>query len=135
MGQFVTPAFVPVLAVLLDRIPASRADVARHLGVTPRTLDAWTASGNAPRAVLVALFMESDYGRQSIDCDLFNRTQMLAGLADCLRRETETLRARIARLERLGDFGSANAPTMSAVAVAAGAYPARVGLDVRADLG
>ena len=98
------------LAVLLDAIPASRKDVAAHLGVSLRTLTGWIATNSAPRAAVVALFLESDYGRQSIHADLHNRAALMSDLADCLRRERSTLQTRIERLESLADYGSANAP-------------------------
>lgn len=127
--KFVAPPFgqIGALAVLVDAIPASRRDVAAHLGITPRTLSAYIEHGRAPRAVLVALFVESAFGRSQIHTQAHNDAVMYAGLADCLRRDVATLQARIARLEALGDFGAANAPYSSAVAAtAAGALTVHV---------
>lgn len=132
--QFVAPGpgRIGSLDVLIDAIPASRSDVARHLGITPRTLARYAAEGVAPRSVLVALFVESGYGRQQINASAHNDAAMWAGLADCLRRDVATLQARVAYLERVGDFGAANAPSGSAVAATA-AHAA--GLQVIAQLG
>lgn len=132
--QFVAPrpGQIGSLSVLIDAIQASRADVARHLGISTRTLNAYAGSDHAPRAIKVALFVESGYGRQQINASAHNDAVMWAGMADCLRREVATLQARVAYLERVGDFGAANAPSGSAAAAAA-ARP--VGLQVIAHLG
>lgn len=114
--QFVAPrpGQIGSLSVLIDAIPASRADVAHHLGISTRALNVYAGSDHAPRAIKVALFVESGYGRQQINASAHNDAVMWAGMADCLRREVATLQTRIARLESLGDFGSANAPAFRA---------------------
>lgn len=110
MSQFITPLTIPDLEVLVDSICASRKEIAAHLGVTVRTLNGWIDRGVAPRLAGVALFMESEYGRRTMDCELVNKAELMSGLAECLKRDAATLRTRIERLERVGDFGSANAP-------------------------
>lgn len=119
--QFVAPppGQIGSLAILADAIPAGLPAVAHHLGITPRTLAGYLASDNAPRAVKVALFVESDYGRNLIHTEAHNSAAMHAGLVDALRRENATLLARIARLEALGYFGAANSPLHSAATAAA----------------
>jgi hypothetical protein len=69
-------------------------------------------TGDAPRAVLLALFWESSWGRSTADCEAFNARKVLQSLSDSLKNENAMLRARIARLEELGDFGSANEPVL-----------------------
>lgn len=113
------PGQIGSLAILLDAIPASRADIALHLGVSARTLATYAATDLAPRAVKVALFNESAFGRSQIHTAAQNDAAMYYGLADSLRREVATLQARIAYLERVGDFGAANAPNLSAAAATA----------------
>lgn len=108
MCRFITPTGPMPLAVLLDAIPASHKDIAAHLGISVRTLHSWIATDSAPRAAVVALYLESDYGRQSIHTELHNRAALMSDLADCLRRERSMLRARIERLESLAEHGSAN---------------------------
>ena len=132
--QFVAPGpgRIGSLAVLLDAIPASRADIAAHLGVSVRTLHTYAATDLAPRSVKVALFVESGFGRQQINTSAHNDAVMWSGMADCLRRDVATLQARIAYLERVGDFGAANAPSTLLVAATA-ARP--VGLQVAPQLG
>lgn len=113
--QFVAPGpgRIGSLDVLIDAIPASRADVARHLGISLRTLKRYAADDSAPRCIKVALFAESDYGRNMVAVTYRNEADMLGGVADCLRRDNATLRARIGRLETIGDFGCANDPAHS----------------------
>lgn len=97
---------------MVDEIPgAHRAEaVGNHLGVAARTVDRWKATGDAPRAALLALFWETRWGLSALDCALVNGEQVQRSLAGSLERENAMLRARIHRLEGLGTFGSANAP-------------------------
>lgn len=134
MVQFVAPrpGQIGNLAVLIDAIPASRADISRHLGITPRTLAHWEATESAPRAVMVAAFAESGYGRNMVTVTYRNEADQYRALSDCQRRDIATLQARIARLEALGDYGAANLPYQSALTGAA-SHP--FGLQVIADLG
>ncbi|MGR4869964.1 hypothetical protein ACIPRI_13975 [Variovorax sp. LARHSF232] len=52
-------ARMPPLDFLLADQIASPQRIARHLGVSLRSLQRWRASGNAPRAVYLALWFES----------------------------------------------------------------------------
>jgi len=104
------PTQTPPLSYLLDDLPARAAQVARHLGLTLRTLERYRAADQAPRAVMLALFWESRWGLSLADTTAFNAAAVARGLAGSLERENAMLRARIARLEALGSYGSANAP-------------------------
>lgn len=126
------PTQTPHVSILLDAMPASRADVAKYLGVSLRTLQRWEAAGAAPRVAMLALFWESKWGIDWFDCNQINTERMLRGSIEALRRQESALRARIARLEALGDFGSANAPL--AVATTVAARPGQVAVDVRPHL-
>lgn len=120
----------PPLTVLLDDLPTRDAGaVARHLAVTPRTLARWEAADDAPRSVLLALFYETRWGLSVLDTTAHNGAMYGRQLVQGLERENASLRARIARLERIGQFGAANAPSVAAVAI-----PARVGPDVISQL-
>lgn len=48
-----------------------------------------------------------------------NRAQWATGRAQALERENATLAGRVAYLERVGSFGSANAPTLAAQRISA----------------
>lgn len=109
--MFRAPSQTPPIGLLLDDLPTHDAlAVARHLGVTARTIANWQRSGNAPRLAHLALFWESRWGLSAAHCDAVNGQRIAYGLARSLERENAMLRTRIARLEETGDFGAANAP-------------------------
>lgn len=109
--MFRAPTHTPPIGMLLDDLPTRDATlIARHLGITARTLARWQASGNAPRLAHLALFWESRWGLSAAHCAAENGERVALGLARALERECAMLRARIARLEETGDFGAANAP-------------------------
>ncbi|AVS74484.1 hypothetical protein [Paracidovorax cattleyae] len=105
------PRALPALSQLLpDLGNPSPAELARYLGVSVRTAYGWKALDRAPRAVLLALFWESSYGLSTLDCELHNTAMVWKNLSESQGLEMANLRARIARLERIGDFGCANDP-------------------------
>lgn len=109
--MFRAPNQTPPIGTLLDDLPTEDARaIARHLGVTARTLARWRATGNAPRLAHLALFWETRWGLSVAHCDAVRGEAVALGLARSLDRECATLRTRIARLEETGDFGAANAP-------------------------
>lgn len=61
---FLSPsaARVPSLSLLLADQAEPPRRVARHLEVSLRTLKSYAATGNAPRAVYLALWLESCWG-------------------------------------------------------------------------
>lgn len=106
----------PPLSYLLDDIfERDLNKVAKFLGVTPQTLKRWKAADDAPRAALLALFYESRWGYSLMYTTAHNGEMRYRELADSRGRENAALRLRIERLERLGDFGAANRPTLQAV--------------------
>lgn len=108
----------PLDAILSDLGQPTPAMIGRALGVHERTVYHWLARGHAPRPAHLALFWESTWGRSQISADSENAAMWARGEAEALRREVAALRARVARLERVGHFGSANAPYLVAVAAA-----------------
>ena len=103
----------PPLSLLLDDIfERDLSKVAQFLGVTTATLKRWKAADHAPRAALLALFYESRWGYSLLYTTAFNAETMARDLAKSAQRENAALRLKIERLERLGDFGAANAPTL-----------------------
>jgi len=109
--MFRAPTQTPPFGVMLDDLPTADANkIARHLGVTARTLARWRATGNAPRMAHLALFWETRWGLSVAHCDAVNGQEVALGLARALERECAMLRARIRYLEETGDFGAANAP-------------------------
>lgn len=101
----------PPLSYLLDDLfTRDPKKVAKHLGVTVRTLERWKAADDAPRAVLLALFYESRWGYSLVATTAHNGEMFARQEADSLKRTNAALRVRIARLEALGNFDSANEP-------------------------
>jgi len=109
--MFQAPTQTPHILTLLDDLP-TRDDklIARHLGVTARTIARWRDQEGAPRMAHLALFWETRWGLSVAHCHAVNGERVALGLARSLERENATLRTRIARLEEMGDFGAANSP-------------------------
>lgn len=106
----------PPLSYLLDDIfERDLSKVAKHLGVTLVTLKRWQRLDNAPRAALLALFFESRWGYSLMYTTAHNGEMRQRQLAQSLERTNAALRLRIERLEALGDFGAANAPSLQAI--------------------
>jgi hypothetical protein len=112
LSQLPTPARLPPFSLMLDDIgaPAPR-ELGRALDVPERQAAAWQRTDSAPRAVMLALYWLTRWGRSHLDAGMVNECRHLAGLVDALTRERATDAARLARLDRLADWGSANAPT------------------------
>ena len=106
----------PPLSYLLDDLfTRDLKKVAKHLDVTVGTLKRWKAADEAPRAALLALFYESRWGYSLMYTTVHNEAMFARQEVDSLKRTNSALRLRIERLERLGDFGAANAPTLQSV--------------------
>lgn len=109
--MFRAPTMTPSIGTMLDDLPTQDARrIARHLGVSARTIARWQATGNAPRLAHLALFWETRWGLSAVHCEAVNGEAVALGLARALEREAAGLRVRISRLEETGDFGAANAP-------------------------
>ena len=110
------PRSLPSFNQLLPHIGSPNARIlARYLRVSERTIYHWKKTDKAPRAVCLALFWESSYGQQTIDCELFNAMQTHKMLSESLGRKVRNLEARIRYLEKNGLFGSANEPFLTPV--------------------
>lgn len=104
-----TPPLSYLLDDLLTRDPRA---IARHLGVSLRTFERWKQADNAPRAVLLALFYETRWGHSLLEATAFNGRMYAEQETRFARAQIEHLKAQIARLEALGDFGAANSPVL-----------------------
>lgn len=113
--KYLAPRATPALSLLLPDLghPSPR-EIARFLDVTERTVYAWKAQDRAPRAAMLALFWESSYGRSALNAELHNSALVHKQHADSLARHVVNLESRIARLEKIGRFDSANAPLLDA---------------------
>jgi len=116
--KILLPRQLPDLQQLLDDLgrPSPR-ELARYFQVTQRTVRRWIATQNPPRAVIISLFWSSSYGLSALDAELYNSFTVYKLLSESLRRENATLALRVARLEKIGRFDSANAPDLVPVKV------------------
>lgn len=106
-------AGLPAFSTIVADLPASPAQVARHLDLTKATIARYTATDQAPRAVMLALFWESRWGRSAADCEAANWGAVYYRKAMGLERENAALRRQIAQLEGLlaeQASGAANTP-------------------------
>lgn len=107
--MFKAPTQTPHILTLLDDLPTrDLRKVARHLGLSEATLKRYKQTGNAPRAVHLALFWESRWGLSVLDCDIWNRDSLRLGHIRALQDENAQLKAQLARLVALGASGAAN---------------------------
>lgn len=107
------PRQMPPLSLILDNIGSPSAqDLARALGTSPTTAARWIREDRAPHAVMLALFWLTRWGHSAIDADAANAAAMYAGYAIALEREVDELRQLVDQLMAVGDFGSANSPSI-----------------------
>lgn len=104
-----SPAGIPPLKTLLDDIPATRPEVARYLGISLATLARYERQEGAPRAIMLALFWETRWGRSAADCEAANWATLQQSRVHGMERYTERLRGRIAALEAALDAQASQA--------------------------
>lgn len=92
-------AGLPPFAVMLADIPATVRQVSRHLGLCPATVQRYARTGNAPRSVMLAMFWETQWGRNWADCEAVNFGRVHYARAWGLERENARLRALVLELE------------------------------------
>lgn len=120
---FFAPKSTPPLSLMLEDIGQTDARVvARHLGVSERTVRYWQAKDDAPRPAMLALFWQTRWGQDHINCQAINDARFLATSVAILEAEVQRLRTRVAYLEGVGEFGSANAPTFTASPLRSGPF-------------
>lgn len=120
MGRaFLAPRYLPGIRDALRALGCDAHAAAKHLHVADRTVYHWLKTDRTPRAALLALFWESHEGHGIIAEHATRGMAIYKALADSLQRENAALRSRIARLENIADFGSANAPTLTPATILA----------------
>lgn len=92
-------AGLPALVTMLDDIPATEAQIARHLDIKPSTLATYRRKGTAPRSVMLALFWETKWGRSVADTEAANYAQLQRGHAQALQGHVGRLAGSIWKLE------------------------------------
>lgn len=92
-------AGLPPVSMMLDDLPATDAQVAAHLGLKPSTLATYRRTGNAPRAVALALFWETRWGRSAADVEAANWGAQYYRQAKASGRELERMAGVVLTLE------------------------------------
>jgi len=108
-----TPAGLPPFSYMLDDIPASHRQIARHLGITERTLTRYRTHDSAPQAIRLALFWETKWGRSAADTEAVNFASVHYQQARGLERANAQLLAHLHELEAeraTGPGQAANTP-------------------------
>lgn len=108
-------ARLPPLSFLLADQAAPRKKIARHLGLSLRTLQRYIAAGHAPRAVQLALWFESRWGLSALHEHAFNEAQHARAWVASLERECERLRQVIKALENAQAQPAANSGVFRSV--------------------
>lgn len=105
-------AGLPSFDLMLQDLPATPAQVARHLDITSRTMQRYQAGADVPRAVMLALFWETRWGRSVADTEAANWGALHFRRAEIADREARRLRGQIEVLERelCAMPGAANGP-------------------------
>nr|WP_316641757.1 hypothetical protein [uncultured Roseateles sp.] len=89
------PRNLPSLDLMLADIgrPSAR-QLAKALGVSPRTVSRWLATGNASKTAMLALFWMTQWGTSLVHTDAHNGAVLQAALAASLTREIGDMKAR-----------------------------------------
>jgi len=90
----------------------SPARVGRVLGLGERTIYRYNRAGYAPRAVQLALFWLTRWGRSAVHAQATNDAIVACTYCEALRREVRQLEATVSRLVALGNSGAANQPIL-----------------------
>lgn len=106
------PASLPGITQLVQSLPATPRQVARHLDLADRTLQRYIATDSAPRAVMLALFWETRWGRETADNEAAVWSTIQYRRAEGLERQVAELRRQIGVLEGAQAEGwtAANSP-------------------------
>jgi len=99
--MFRTPRQLPPFDWMLDDLPASKAQLARHLDLAESTITRYCRTMQVPRAVQLAVFWETQWGRSTADTEAANYGALNYALARARGEEIARLRARIDMLEKL----------------------------------
>lgn len=120
MFQAPSAAGLPPLSILLDSIAAPPARLARHLGISRRTLARYRRADQAPRPIMLALFWESHFGRSWAHAAVFNEARQHAAHARALGDSLHQVRGQLWQVLRAHQGPrSANWPLFDAVYVGA----------------
>ncbi len=97
------------LRIFMDDLLSDPKTVSEYLRVSERTVYSWLSTGQAPRAAVLALFWESQYGRSQIFTDQVNEIRLLYRQVCLLREQFQRAKDIITGLRAM-HAGSANEP-------------------------
>lgn len=104
------PKHLPELAEILDNLGNPGLDkLSTALGVSTKTVKRYLEHG-APRPVLLSLWWLTSWAQSQTEVELRNHAQLERGMRQTYERECQRLRAQVAHLHRIGEFGTANDP-------------------------
>lgn len=94
------PAKLPHLQSILDNIGLSDQQIAFFVSVSPSSIKRWRKLGQAPRAVMLALFWETSWGRSASysEADHYAKLQFMH--AKMLERKVAELERKLEKLEK-----------------------------------
>ncbi|MDM0117761.1 hypothetical protein QTI66_37315 [Variovorax sp. J22R133] len=92
-----------------------RKKIARHLGVSLRTLQRYIAAGHAPRPVQLALWFESRWGMSALHEQAFNEARHARAWVASLERECERLREVVRAYENAEAQPAANKAVFTSI--------------------
>lgn len=99
MPRAPSQAGLPPFLFMLHDYPWGADHLARHLGISSRTMARYVATQQAPRAVMLAMYWESRWGRSAADAEAGTAAQVHRQHAQSLERENAALKRRIEVLE------------------------------------
>lgn len=107
-----TPRQLPPFDVMVDDMPGTRAQLAKHLGLAPSTIERYYRTLRVPRVVQLAVFWSTQWGRSEVHAEAANYGALNYALARARGEHIERLQARIEVLEGLlsSSFHAANLP-------------------------
>mgnify|MGYP000856052026 FL=1 len=92
--------------IFVDELGGAK-HVAKFLDVSIRSVQSWLANENPPRAVVLALYWESRYGRSLIESDQINEIRLLYRRVQILQEQYAKAQKIVAGLRHL-NTGTAN---------------------------
>lgn len=120
MLQRLPKAMPPLDCLLADIGNPSAPHLAKAMRVTPGTAARWIREGNAPQAVMLALFWLTRWGASMVHANAHNDAALARHAAQIRSREVTMLQAELTRVEEIADFGSANDPSPRVMSILTG---------------
>lgn len=110
--MFRTPRQLPPFDWMVDDLPGTSRNLARHLDLTTSTIERYRRTLVVPRAVQIAVFWETKWGRSTANAEAANYGALHYALSRARKDEIDRLRAKIEALESMIASGdkAANAP-------------------------